>query len=204
MMIGRVTLRALAPARAARLSTAISPDSVHAAPTVPHLHDLIGDDEQPGLSGGYGVKAVALRPIAPGEVVFRESGVVYSQASMHSVQIGPSHHCQIDGEGRFTQHSFTPNCAVVVSPLAERPIKFVALRPIERGEPFSFDYTTTEWELQNGGFVDSASGRAVRGFKHLECEHKRRALDGGLLPAHIMQLWLGELLSASPPGPEEV
>lgn len=189
-MVGRTAFRALAPTRAARLSTtaaagctldplarrkktkahndmvagrwirreygdhaaaAIRPDSVHAAPTVPHLHDLVGDESQPGLSGGYGVKAVALRPVARGEVVFREGGVVYSQASMHSVQIGPSHHCQIDGEGRFSEHSFTPNCAVVVSPLAERPIEFVALRPIEAGEPFSFDYTTTEWELQDGG-----------------------------------------------------
>lgn len=48
-------------------------------------------------------------------------------------------------------------------------------------------------------FVDGVTGRPVRGFKHLECEHKRRQLDAGMLPAHIMQLWLGELLSASPP-----
>lgn len=173
----------------------------HAVPTVPHLHDLVGDESQPGLSGCYGVKSVAVRPVAPGEVVFREGGMVYSQASMHSVQIGPAHHCQIDGEGRFTAHSFTPNCGVFISPFSERPIEFVALRSIEEGEQFSFDYTTTEWELQGGGFIDHKSGRPVRGFKHLDDGERRKHLDAGLLPAHIMQLWLKELISTRAPEP---
>ena len=53
---------------------------------------------------------------------------------MHSIQISVGRHCQIDGEGRFTAHSFTPNCAVVISPLASVPISFVALRTIAKGE----------------------------------------------------------------------
>jgi hypothetical protein len=196
-MIGRLSALSALSTRTARLST-----SAHAAmrqvrdalPTIPHLHDLVGDESQPGLSGAYGVKAVAIQQVARGQTVFREGGVVYSQPSMHSIQIGPSQHCQIDGEGRFTAHSFSPNCAVIVSPCAERPIEFVALRTIEVGEQFSFDYTTTEWELQNGGFVDHTTGRPVRGFKHLESEDQRRLLNAGVLPAHIMQLWLTELL----------
>ena len=40
----------------------------HAVPTVPHLHDLVGDESQPGLSG-FGVKSVALRQVDPGEVL---------------------------------------------------------------------------------------------------------------------------------------
>merc|ERR1711871_195135 len=53
-------------------------------PVVPHLHNLIGDFTQPGLDGSTGVKAVALRQLAPGEVVFREKGEVYLKPSMHS------------------------------------------------------------------------------------------------------------------------
>jgi hypothetical protein len=172
----------------------------HAAPTVPHLHDLVGDESQPGLSG-FGVKSVALRQVDPGEVVFREGGMVYSQASMHSVQVGSEHHCQIDGEGRFTAHSFTPNCGVFVSAFSERPVEFVALRSIEKGEQLSFDYTTTEWELSDGGFVDHKTGRPVRGFKHLDHSERRKLLDAGLLPAHTMQLWLKELLDTPAPLP---
>jgi hypothetical protein len=202
-MIGRLSALSGLSMRTARLSTsahAAMRQVRHAVPAVPHLHDLVGDESQPGLSGAHGVKALAIQQVARGQTVFREGGIVYSQPSMHSIQIGPSHHCQIDGEGRFTAHSFTPNCAVIISACAERPIEFVALRTIEVGEQFSFDYTTTEWELQNNGFVDHASGRPVRGFKHLNSEDKRRLLDSGLLPAHIMQLWLTELLSAGSTG----
>ena len=129
----------------------------------PYLHDLVGDQLQPGILGGYGVKAVALVDVAEHSVIFRESGEIYSQPSMHSIQIGVASHCQIDGEGRFTAHSFSPNLAVVVSPREPEPIKFVALRAIIKGEELSFDYTTTEWELEDGGFVDATTNTPVRG-----------------------------------------
>jgi hypothetical protein len=74
------------------------------------------------------------------------------------------------------------------------PITFIALRSISRGEELSFDYTTTEWTLDKGGFVDHSTLRPVKGFKYLEEEEKRRLLEAGLLPVHVMQLWLGELL----------
>ena len=41
--------------------------------------------------------------------------------------------------------------------------------------------------------------RPVRGFRHLDETQKRALLDAGLLPAHILQLWLGELLPAAAP-----
>ena len=54
---------------------------------------------------------------------------------------------------------------------------------------------TTEWVLQSDGFVDHTTSWPVRGFKHLSSEDQRRLLNAGVLPAHIMQLWLTELLS---------
>lgn len=165
---------------------------------VPHLHDLIGDSSQPGLLGGFGVKAVAFRDVDRGVVIFREKGEIIPSPSMHSIQVGVDRHCQIDGEGRFAAHSFSPNCAVVISPLETTPIKFVALRSIQKGEELSFNYTTTEWELENGGFVDATTAQPVRGFKHLPEEQKQQLLAAGLLPAHIMQLWLTEVLCHGP------
>lgn len=159
--------RAVAPlrraARASRFS-ALAAQQLRSqqAAREPHLHDLVGDNKQPGLLGGLGVQAVALRELSSGEIIFREKGGIFPHPSMHSIQISPTEHCQIDGEGRFTAHSFTPNTAVVVSPLARRPIEFVALRTIIKGEQLSFDYTTTEWELEDDGFVDATTGRPVR------------------------------------------
>jgi len=163
---------------------------------LPYLHDLVGDSSQPGILGGYGVKSVALVDVSPGTVVFREKGDIIPQPSMHSIQIGIDSHCQIDGEGRFTAHSFSPNLGVFISQHDPVPISFVALRPISRGEELSFDYTTTEWSLDGGGFVDASTSRPVRGFKYLEDEQKRQLLEAGLLPAQILQLWLGEVLEA--------
>ena len=155
----------------------------------PYLHDLVGDSSQPD-----GVKSVALVDVSPGTVVFREKGAIVSQAAMHSLQIGVDSHCQIDGDGRFTAHSFSPNLGVFINPHDTTPISFVALKAISCGEELSFDYTTTEWELGQGGFIDISTGRPVKGFKYLEEEEKRRLLEAGLLPAHVLQLWLSELL----------
>lgn len=162
----------------------------------PHLHDLVGDSSQPGMLGGCGVKAVALTDIKAGEVVFRDQGEVFSQPSMHSIQIGIERHCEIRSEGRFIAHGYSPNMAVFVSPHEQDPwpIKWVALRPIPKGEELSWDYNTTEWELKEGGFVDGASRRPVRGFKHLEETEKRRLLEAGLVNTHILRLWLGDVL----------
>ena len=165
-----------------------------ASPPSPYLHDLVGDSSQPGILGGYGVKAVALGDVSKGEVVFREKGEIFSEAMMHSIQIGVDSHCQIDGEGRFTAHSFSPNLKVLVSPHEPIPITFVALHAIDRGEELSFDYTTTEWALDKGGFTDHSTDRPVKGFKYLGEDERRRLLESGLLPAHILQLWLSELL----------
>ena len=64
-----------------------------------------------------------------------------------------------------------------------------------RARAVSFDYTTTEWELEDGGFVDFATGAPVRGFRHLSEERRKQLLVAGLLPKHILELWLKEQLA---------
>ena len=71
-------------------------------------------------------------------------------------------------------------------------VDFVALRDIARGESLTFDYTTTEWDMGEP-FTDAETGMPCQGFKHLPCERKMSLLSAGLLPPHIMHLWLLEL-----------
>lgn len=141
---------------------------------------------------------MALRNIAPGETLFKETGPVFSKPSMHSVQIGRELHCEISGEGRFVAHSFSPNVRLQLFPDAANsggyPVEFRALTAIAQGEQLSFDYTTTEWSLENDGFVDHATGKPVRGFKYLSDERRRELLAAGLLPAHILELWIADQL----------
>lgn len=162
----------------------------------PCKHSLVSDPSQPGTDGG--IKAIARLEIRSGEVVFHQAqGEVSAQTGQHTIQIGADSHCQISGEGRYTAHSFSPNMAVVVSSQVLEPlsIQFVALRTIAEGEELSIDYTATEWECESGGFVDAASGRPVRGFKYLDEAQKRYLMDAGLLPQHILRLWLGDVLA---------
>eukprot|EP00966_Prymnesium_polylepis_P288887 6672872-Prymnesium_polylepis.1 len=96
---------------------------------------------------------------------------------------------EVPGDGRWTAHSFEPNMYVRLVDYSREPIDFVALRDIREGEALSIDYTTTEY-VMGAPFVDEASGREVRGFKFRAEAEQRRLLDAGLLPAHVLRLWL--------------
>jgi len=157
------------------------------------VHDLVGDSKMPGrMEGEVGVKTVALRDINKGEVVFREGGEILSKASMHSIQVGIDRHVTIAGETRFLSHSMNPNCKVVVYDESSHPIDIVAIQDIPKGMDLTFDYNTSEWEL-GAPFEDCESGQYCSGFKHLSPEERRKRLKAGLLPPHIMQLWLAEV-----------
>jgi hypothetical protein len=158
------------------------------------VHLLVGDAAQPGLKGACGVKAVALRPIKTGEVVFQESGELMHQPSMHSIQISETTHVNTRGEGRFLGHSFNPTCKIRIDELSSHPIDMVALRDIDENEALTFNYTTTEWDMASP-FTDNETGRAVQGFKHLSDAQKLAALQANLVPAHILRLWLREIHS---------
>ena len=200
----RVLARGYSSAAASALASASAgmPQRIQSTrPTVDaFLHDLVGDESQPGQTPNtIGVKAVALRDVEAGEIIFQETGPITSTSTMHSIQIGIDQHCGLMGEARFTAHSFEPNCAVSIVELSSHPIDFIALTPIKAGEALSFDYSTTEWSMA-APFVDHATGVEVAGFSHLDDDRKRELLGRGLLPKHIMRLWLDDLHSTSDAG----
>lgn len=104
-------------------------------------------------------------------------------------QVQENGHVNITGEGRFLAHSFSPNLMVRIDELSSHPIDFVALRRIKVGETLCFNYCSTEWEMAEP-FTDSVSGRPTRGFKFLEDHEKVALLKEGMLPAHVLRMWL--------------
>lgn len=160
------------------------------------VHDLVGDAKMPGqFQGEVGVKSVALRDISHGEVVFREAGDAVSSPTMHSIQIGINKHLSIQGEARFLSHSNNPNCKVAIYDGSTHPIDIVALKEIPKGTALTFDYASTEWNMA-AAFEDCESGQRCAGFKHLGAEERKRRFEAGILPAHIMELWLSEVVAA--------
>lgn len=83
-----------------------------------------------------GVKAVSKQDIRAGVVLFTESGPLMPRPTMWSIQVDVDLHCDIQGEGRFTSHSFSPNCYLRFGDAVE----FVALDNIARGADITFDY----------------------------------------------------------------
>ena len=69
----------------------------------------------------------------------------------------------------------------------------MAARDIDEGEEISFDYTTVEWDM-GAPFTDAATGESCRGFKHLPLAEKLARLRSGVLPNHIMRLWIEDEL----------
>ena len=157
-------------------------------------YELVRDAQQPGLDADEpGLKSVAAREIAAGEVVLRTGGAVFAAPSMHSIMIDIDRHVEIQGDMRYTAHSFEPNCAMRSFDPDPNPVDLVAVRDIRKGEQLSFNYCTTEWDM-GASFVDAETGLLVKGFHYLPEEEKSRLLGLGLLPEHILRLWMAERL----------
>jgi len=206
-VVSRGVLAASRPLLAWRAPISLSPyqNPVHQPTLEPNMstravlrervHDLVGDAKMPGqLKGEVGVKAVAIRDIKAGEVIFRETGDVQETRTMHTIQISLDKHFNMAGEARFTAHSPNPNCKVVIFEASTHPIDFVAIKDIPLGTALSFDYCTTEWDM-TCPFDDFETGSLCSGFKHLSAEERKKRFQQGLVPAHILKLWLAELAS---------
>eukprot|EP00967_Tisochrysis_lutea_P034607 scaffold41372_cov40-Tisochrysis_lutea.AAC.1 len=162
-------------------------------------YELVYDSTQGISPSEAGLKPVASRNIVAGEVVFQEDGKLRTSPGLYTIQIDFDQHLEMLGDVRYTAHSFSPTCYCRIMELSDKPIDIVALRDIRRGEEISFDYETTEWELLDGGFIDGNSGRACQGFKHKSEEDKSALLVSGILPKHILRLWIQEMLERGVP-----
>ena len=142
------------------------------------LHPCPGD--QVGVvSDAQGQRLVALRAAAAGDSILWVDGLLTSQPSRHSVQVGPDAHVSPEGDTpghgcwRYLNHSCTPNAWL-------RGRELVALRDIQAHEDLTFDYNTTEWELAEPFACHCGSATClgtVRGFAHLSAA-QRAGLQG--------------------------
>mmetsp|Transcript_45848 Transcript_45848/g.90839 ORF Transcript_45848/g.90839 Transcript_45848/m.90839 type:complete len:198 (+) Transcript_45848:78-671(+) len=145
-------------------------------------------------TAGTGTKLLAAEAIPAGKVVFREVGDLQDSPDMHSIQVDADRHMCIKTDTRYLAHSFSPNCYASVDPKPPHAIEIIALRDIAPGDELSFDYSTTEWDMA-APFVDVGTGTSCQGFKHLPPEQKKALLERGVVPAHILRLWVKEFLA---------
>ena len=60
----------------------------------------------------------------------RDAGPTTVEPNIHSTQIAVDKHIEIQGEGRYTAHSFEPNMKIKIYEHSTHPIDFVALSDI--------------------------------------------------------------------------
>ena len=140
--------------------------------------------------GVMGAAAVAARRANPGDVLMtiRESDAeVRTEPSKFTIHIGRGRHLYAESVMRMN-HSFEPTIRLELPAQhtddADALLVLVADRKIEPGDPITFDYNTTEWEMAEP-FACAGTGRQVRGFKHLSAP-EREAMLGRALP-HIRE-----------------
>lgn len=128
---------------------------------------------------GYGV--VAMKAFQPGEMILEVQGLIRPRATRFSIQIGPSEHLEplslerepapADPAGwRFLNHSCEPNAWF------SHP-RLVCCEPIERGDPITFNYNTTEFELSEPFSCSCGAPSClgwIRGYRHLEKKERDR------------------------------
>jgi hypothetical protein len=133
-------------------------------------------------------RVVAAEPIRRGEVILRLTGVVRSEATRHTVQIGDRRHLDPDGDPlepqpwRYLNHSCRPNARLA-------GLDLVAVCDIAAGEQVTFNYNTTEVETASPfacrcGAADCAG--TILGFRHLSRPEQERLRP--LLPDHLLEL----------------
>ena len=136
---------------------------------------------------------LALRPIAPGEVLLSIEGEPSEQPSRHSIQVAWGLHIDA-GIGNdmetlvdrcpwhFLNHSCDSNIMV-------RGRELVATRHIRAGEEVTFNYNTTEYDMASPFTCRCDSPHCageIRGFKHLSRAERERLRP--LLGEHLRSL----------------
>lgn len=111
------------------------------------------------------------------------------QKNRHTVQIGADTHIESEGGVTYTNHSCYPNAQMVYHARADATKDnkegftiawhMIACRDIKKGEPITFDYTTTEYCMAEPFDCICKSkdclGR-VQGFKFLSNKEKEKRL----------------------------
>lgn len=110
------------------------------------------------------------------EDVVESANIIIPEATLtptqHTIQIDWTKHVLINLPTRFLNHMCgTANVGINGSSINENGIyDFCALKPIKTGDPITFDYETTEYEMLNGGFecacMSPICRGKIRGFKY--------------------------------------
>jgi hypothetical protein len=128
---------------------------------------------------------VAVERIAKGDVVCRADGSRLDKPFQYTWQIDD--HLHLMGPGALDHSCKDPNC--IIDPLSNQ---FLAARDIQVGEMVTFNYLTTEYEVQSPFQCICGSDKcykSIKGFRYLS-QSEKKELASALPIAHYLNKYL--------------
>ncbi|TMW56502.1 hypothetical protein Poli38472_006512 [Pythium oligandrum] len=89
---------------------------------------------------------IAAVDFQPGQVIGTAPGIFHKAPTRFTVQADTDKHLEFAGGLEFVNHSCDPNARLVVSENTPE-VAFVATKHIKNGEYVTFDYSTSEWDM---------------------------------------------------------
>lgn len=128
-------------------------------------------------NGDMGQTAYAKVDVAAGTRLFHCTGLAIPFPTMYTICVGHHQHLLFGDAAECLAHHCDPNVAACVGEEGEGTFDFVTLRDIAAGEMVTFNYTTTEWDM-NTPFVclcgSPKCAGTIQGFKHLKEADQQR------------------------------
>lgn len=116
--------------------------------------------------------------------VRRTASSIVDSPKWNTLQVGASSHARFGAKALKINHSSDPSTRMLIGDIE---IDVVSTRIIPAGEALSFNYNTTEWEMDEP-FVDWDTGLNVQGFSNASAEEQQRLLKENLVAPHIREL----------------
>mmetsp|Transcript_15203 Transcript_15203/g.18809 ORF Transcript_15203/g.18809 Transcript_15203/m.18809 type:complete len:221 (+) Transcript_15203:471-1133(+) len=153
-------------------------------------------------AGEIGDKAVAKIHLKAGTLINEFVAPVLTAPTMHTVQLCERVHVAPTRGAEFISHACTNTNTRIMVDSENYVGRFFVTRDVEAGEDLSFNYNTTEWDMNSPFACSCESCRAtnskhIRGFKHLSLEERIAIIDetSPLIRAKAMAECLGHLQS---------
>lgn len=126
-------------------------------------------------NGDMGQTAYATRDIPVGTTLFHCTGLVVPFPTMYTICVGEGRHLLFGDAAECIAHHCDPNVRVAVN--GDDSFDFITIKPIAKGEMVTFNYASTEWDM-NTPFVclcgSPACARTMQGFKYLSDVDRQR------------------------------
>jgi len=119
---------------------------------------------------------IATTELSKGTSVMSFSGPILQAPTMHTIQMGVAQHLDVNNDLQYAAHSCAPNCTISFLLMSDQSgvISLNTIDNIQIGDILSWDYRTTEWDMQSPFECCCGSpncGKRIQGMKYLsQCE----------------------------------